>query len=388
MKINRLTLMSLFGTLLMFGASSCSDSDEPTPVPGDGRDEVYSAIVDQYLDNTVGITYTNLAAKTELLVEKLKSLRDSKTDANVKEACDVFLDARAWWERSEAFLFGPASDFGIDPHIDSWPLDRDGLVAEMNNAAHIESMAAEDGDEWAGAHLGPELLGFHGIEYILFAGGQPKAASDIPDNQLIYAIAVAGDLHNKCFQLEVSWLGDSAPKSHVERVEELELNCTVLGGDDSYGENMRRAGQAGSTYRSMTDALQAIVDGCASIVDEVGTQKIGKPHTGEDPNYIESPYSHKSITDFHDNMISVKNAYMGGIEERRDESKSIHNYIKGIDPELDARCIAAIEGALTAISRMKAPFVDNFRDPSAQTAMDACSELNEVLVEVKAALAK
>lgn len=250
-------------------------------------------------------------------------------------------------------------------------------------------MAAEDGDEWAGAHLGPELLGFHGIEYIIFADGQPKAASAIPDNELTYAIAVAGDLRNKTFQLQVSWAGaDNAPADRVQKLDDLEWAYTVANGEYSYGENMLNSGKAGSTYRSWTNAMQAIVDGAIDIVDEVGTQKIGKPHTGEDVNYIESPYSHKSITDFHDNMISVENAYMGGIEGRRDQSKSLHSYIKSVNAELDARVVAAIANAEEKIAAMKAPFVNNYTDASAATAMAACSDLVDVLTEVKAQLAK
>ena len=61
-------------------------------------------------------------------------------------------------------------------------------------------------------------------------------------------------------------------------------------------------------------AMQQIIDGCMDISDEVGTSKIGKPHTGEDKNYIESPYSENSITDFYDNILSIQNSYMGGID--------------------------------------------------------------------------
>ena len=385
MEIKKLLKLSLMAAVSV-SLAACSDNDEPTPVDdAQERDAAYAKVVDQYLDNTVTVTYSNLATEAEKLVEQLKAVRASKTDANVRKACETFLSARAWWEQSEAFLFGAAADFGIDPHIDSWPLDRDGLVSEMKNADHIASMAAEDGDEWAGNHLGPELLGFHGIEYILFANGQPKSASAIPDNELIYAIAVAGDLRNKCYQLEVSWMGSSAPKAHVEKMEELEFNTTVNGTDNSYSENMRSAGTAGSTYRTKSDAVQAIVDGCMDIVDEVGTQKIGKPHTGEDSNYIESPYSHKSITDFYDNMMSVENSYYGGLEGRRN-GESLHSYMSKQNPELDKRVCAAIEGAKTAISAMKAPFVLNYTDASAAAAMDACSTLADVLQELKDAL--
>ena len=52
------------------------------------------------------------------------------------------------------------------------------------------------------------LLGFHGIEYILFEDGSPKSVSKISDLHLTYAVAVAGDLRNRCWQLELSWRGE------------------------------------------------------------------------------------------------------------------------------------------------------------------------------------
>lgn len=390
MKINKIT-RSMLALALAVGSASCSDNNEPTD-PGTQaasmRDMAYEAVAKQYLDNTVIITYKNLADNATELVENLKAVKAAKTDANVRKACETFLAARSWWEKSEAFLFGPANDFGIDPHIDSWPLDRAGLIDEMKNSAHIEAMAAEDGDIWAGAHLGPELLGFHGIEYIIFADGQPKAAADIPDNELIYAIAVAGDLRNKTWQLELSWAGEKnvADERLKKIADELEWPYTIS--NDSYKVNMLNAGVAGSTYRTWADVMEAIVDGCMDITDEVGTMKIGKPHTGEDVNYVESPYSHKSINDFHDNMVSVENAYMGGVEGKRNTDASLHAYIASVNADLDKRCVEAINNAKTKINAMKAPFVLYYADPSAADAMDACRDLTDVLTEVKAQLTK
>lgn len=369
---------------------ACTDTDEPDyPDADDTKNTTYAKIAEQYVDHTVIPTYANLASKAEQLVEDLYILRNNKTDANVKKACESFLEARAWWEKSEAFLFGPAADFGIDPHIDTWPLDINGLTSEMNNGAHIEAMDGEDGDEWAGSHLGPELLGFHGIEYILFANGVPKAAASIPDNELIYACAVAGDLRNCCYQLHVSWAGEeNVPSEQAEKIRELELNYTVSGTGLSYRQNMLNAGKGGSIYRSKTDALQAIIDGCVTIADEVGTQKIGKPYTGEDKNYIESPYSHKSIIDFYDNVTSIENVYMGGIEGQRNSALSIHAYMEKQNKTLDERCMAAIDNAHKRINSMKAPFVLNYTDQSAGEAMRALRDLEETLAEVKAELAK
>ncbi len=365
------------------GMVSCSKDENNGSTSADTSKA--SVIASNFVDKTVAPTYTNLAAKADELVQKLQTLSASRTDANVAAACEVFLDARDWWEKSEAFLFGAATDFGIDPHIDSWPLDVDGFNNLMNSPAMLTSLAGDEGDVYAGDYLGNALLGFHGIEYILFANGQPKAASAITNNQMTYAIAVAGDLRNRCFQLEVSWLGDDAPAAHIEKVEDLELNCTLNGGY-SYGENMKNAGRAGSSYVTAIAALEAIVDGCRTIADEVGTSKIGQPYSGEDINYIESPYSQKSVIDFYNNIISIQNVYFGGVQGQRDENNSLHSFVASFNSSLDAEVVAAINNALLKIDAMPKPFVNNISDARNGEAADACGELDEVLGKLNAAL--
>ena len=345
------------------------------------------AIVKQYLNHTVYPTYASLAEKTDALVENLETLKANKTQANVNAATVTFLEARKWWEMSEAFLFGAASDFGIDPHIDSWPLDEDAFNNLMASPNMIAALATDEDGMVAGEQLGNALLGFHGIEFILFREGQPRNVNEITDDMMTYIVAVSRDLRNRCFQLEVSWNAD-APQAHKDLMEELEFNTTVNGGDNTYGNNMLQAGQAGSTFATFTNALEAIADGCLDIADEVGTSKIGKCHTGEDVTYVESPYSQKSITDFYDNITSIKNAYMGGMESQRDEALSLHAYIQDNNKELDTKVMNAIENAMTKIQAMKAPFVQFYADASAGEAMEACQELSDVMAEVKAEFGK
>ena len=371
--------------LLTVNFSSCNKDPQPTTEETNKAQK--EAIVKQYLNHTVYPTYAQLAEKTAALVGNLETLKGSMTQANVNAATATFLEARKWWEMSEAFLFGAASDFGIDPHIDSWPLDEDAFNNLMASPNMIAMLANDEDGMVAGEQLGNALLGFHGIEHILFREGQPRNVADITDDMMTYAVAVSRDLRNRCFQLEVSW-NANAPQAHKDLMEELELNITVNGGNNTYGENMLQAGQAGSTYATFTNALEAIADGCLDISDEVGTSKIGKCHTGEDVTYVESPYSQKSITDFYDNIISVKNAYMGGMEGQRDETLSLHTYLKDNNADLDTKALNAIENALTKINAMKAPFVLYYSDASAGEAMEACQDLSDVMSEVKAEFAK
>ena len=187
-----------------------------------------------------------------------------------------------------------------------------------------------------------------------------------------------------------AWAGEEyASKLNKELVkhilEDVELPVLV-GGRFSYGENMVKAGQPGSLYRSWINAMEDIVSGCNGICDEVGTSKIGKAHTGEDASYIESPYSQRSILDFHDNITSVENVYLGGIEGNR--GASLHQYMQTHNKAMDAKVLKAIDNAKNAIKSMKAPFVLNYTDAGCKTAMDACKALDETLSELKQELAK
>ena len=382
MKILKFAALIAASVVLM-GVTSCGKDK----IVEEKNKETKEAIVKQYLNQTVYPTYGSLATEAQNLVDRLEALKENKTQNNLDQATVSFLEARKWWEKSEAFLFGAASDFGIDPHIDSWPLDEDAFNNLMASPNMIEMLAGDEDGTVAGEQLGNALLGFHGIEYILFRDGQPRDVNEVNDDMLTYVVAVSRDLRNRCFQLEVSW-NENAPAEHAALMEELELNTTVNGGSNSYGTNMLLAGQAGSTYATFTNALQAIADGCIDIADEVGTSKIGKPHTGEDPHYVESPYSQKSIIDFYDNVISIQNAYMGGIISNRDEDRSLHAYIASGNTALDEKAVNAINNALEKINAMKAPFVFYYADESAGAAMEACQELSDVMAEVKDELAK
>lgn len=385
MKFNFIKSFALAAVLTMAGSLvSCSNKDD------DKDDTQMKAVAEQFVNGTVIPTYTQLANSSQQLVEALQTLKRQRTDANVQAACDVFLESRAWWEKSEAFLFGPAGDFGIDPHIDSWPLDENAFNTLMNDASMLTLLEGEDGDVAAGETFSSALLGFHGIEYILFEDGHAKSASKISDKDMIYAVAVAGDLRNRCYQLEVSWAGGNAVASHRARVEELELNHTVAGGSLSYGQNMMNAGNAGSTYSSWVGALQAICDGCKTIADEVGTSKIGKAHNGEDVTYVESPYSQQSLADFYDNILSINNVYMGGVAElnTRNADKSLHSIIADRNPDLDRKVTTTIVNALNTIKAMPAPFVNNYSDDAYDRAVEACQAIDEVFSEVISELAK
>ena len=378
-------LYAIVALTLTFGFTACSDDD------GGGDDTekelALTKISEQYVNSTVIPTYRSLADESIVLYNALVALKTSKTNANVQAVANSWIKARDYWELSEAWLYGPADDFGIDPHIDSWPLDVNALESTiLTNNTYIDRMGQEDGDVWAGDFFEDGLLGFHGIEYIIFEDGQAKDVSKITDKHLIYAVCVAGDLRNQCFRLEAAWAGlDNVSAAKKTKLQEIEAKIKYENTSYYYGEAMLTPG-ATQFCESAMDACETIIEGCVTIADEVGAMKIGEPYTGEDINYIESPYSYNSKVDFIGNIKSIQNAYLGGIEGKRGASLSA--YIKSVDSDLDEEIISAMENAIAKIEAIPFPFAKNYASNEAGKAMEACNDLGEILGKAKLALRK
>ncbi|MBP5776478.1 MAG: imelysin [Prevotella sp.] len=389
---------------LAFTACS-SDDDKKDDSKITEKEQAMEAITNKYVSNVIFPIYKSLASQTSTLFDQLVEAKSkfragTLTQADIDKICSTFIAARSAWESSESFLYGAATDFGIDPHIDTWPLDRTALAKALSSAEIIEDLDDLDdgGIDNARALVGEQQLGFHGIEFIIFRNGQNRtlaALQGIEDDEafegrnitgeqeLIFAAAVAGDLRDKCFQLEVSWLGDQAPVAHQERVEECEFPTTVAGGDASYGENMLNATKAGSTLSTWRSVMSTIlVAGCSNICAEVAGQKIGQAYLGTDPDYIESPYSQRSYFDFFDNISSIQYSLYGN-QGTTVHANSIMTYLEKYNATMAADLKAKLEAALSALSTAKAgtPFVVDSHSANAKAAMDAINTLDDALNE-------
>lgn len=317
------------------------------------------------VDAVIVPTYKSLADNTEKLEQTLNGLTvNTITQAQVDEACRLFGEARVQWERSEAFLGGAASDFSVDPTIDSWPLSRSSLHTYLTG-----SMNAEDLDD-------ESILGFHALEFILFRNGQPRKVAEFKgkdtypsfedvdgSRELTYAQQVCTLLKVRTFQLQVAWEGaTSANASRVAVVKASNLGITTEKGL-SYGEDLKKAGSANSKYSTVKDAVAQILSdeegSAAAIANEVGTAKIANPFRAGEISYVESPYSYRSITDFQDNLRSVRNVWCGNLTGQRDSNvKSFWSFFKKYGQEtINVSVVNSYVDAINAIGQMPSPFV-------------------------------
>ncbi len=353
--------------------TACNNKDPEPNV--DQLDATKTAILSQYVNGVVVPTYKSLADNSIELGELCAQLRKNPSQSLVNQACDKWIEARKYWELSEAFLFGAAGDYFIDPHIDSWPLKKSSLDEVLNNSA----LMAELDEDGAGADgfttLGYGLLGFHAVEYVLFRDGHPRDLSDITENELIYNAAVSEDLAVQAIRLEASWAGmENVSSDKQEMLEDFELEPSM-----NYGETFINAGMAGnSSYKTQLDAMVQLLQGASDISDEVGNTKITDPVNSGNVLDVESWYSWNSIADFTDNLRSVRNAYYGSLDGQVNPN-SMASYMAKNHSNVDSDLRVAIDHAINTVATMPAPFRNHLTKADTQDAVEACNALMECL---------
>ena len=373
-----LAMAAMMAAMLSFTA--CSDDDDDNNENDQSAKETFLAVTNQEMvSKTILPIYTNLMNANGQLVD---AIGEMETQADVNEACELWKKARQYWEQSESFLYGPATDFGIDPHTDTWPFDR----AAFDNYIKRYPDLVEDEDAQAivaeAIATGQSLTGFHAVEYLLFREGQPRKMADITDNEAWFCLIAAEDLYLASVKLVSAW-GGQLNEEPEEMLEDAEFESR------NYGENFVNAGKAGSTYSTITLASVQILEGCQDIIDEVAHSKIGHPYTGEDKNYIESPHAYNSIQDFYDNVLSCAFAVNGGADKSTSyTATSLMAYAMAHYPTEAAAVKAAFEEALKKVNGMKRPFVLNYQDKSAGEAIEALEALDDAIDALKVKLQK
>ncbi len=321
-------------------------------------------VVSNLVDHVIVPTYTELADETEQLEATLNGLDvNSISQKDVDKACDLFKKARKTWEQSEAFLGGAASDFDVDPTIDSWPLNRSLLLNYFSSGTMDEDMLDD-----------ASILGFHALEFILFRNGQPRNVSEFKSNdtykgftsvsgakELLYAQQVCKLLKERTFQLQVAWEGETAKNAdRVQVVKNADLEYVTSKGI-SFGENMKKAGETASTFSSLKDAIAQILSddegSAAAIANEVGTAKIANPFSAGYIFYVESPYSYNSITDFQDNIRSIRNVWYGSRSGSADGKNFYDFFVKTNKSATSSNIVTLFNDAINKIGNIPAPFV-------------------------------
>lgn len=337
--LGRLLFCALFVSLV-----SCSDDN-----PSDPSDNIEAGpVLLNITDNVIIATYADLNTKAGALETAVKTFASAPIATNLEAARTAWRETRRPWEMSEGFLFGPVDTKGLDPSLDSWPVNTVDLDAVLAGTQDL-TKSYIDG-------LDGTLKGFHTIEYLLFGTSGNKTADDFTVRELNYLIALSESLHGTAQQLEQSW--------------------TSAG--DNFGANLRNAGESGSIYLSHKAALQELAQGIVAIADEVGNGKINDPFSQQDITLEESRFSNNSKADFQDNIRSIKHIYTGDYTQA---GAGLDDIVKTKNSALDTQIKTDIDAAINAIGAIPGTFTTAITQekPAVEAAQQAVRKLQETL---------
>jgi len=264
----------------------------------------------------------------------VQNLETTPNAINLESAREAWRNAREPWEQSEGFLFGPVATEGIDPAIDSWPVNIVDLDAVLSGG-DILTKTYIDGLEGT-------LKGFHTIEYLLWGGDGNKLEADFTVREFEYLISLCESLEGETNELFTAW--DAA------------------GGN--FQENISEAGTAASIYPSQKSGLQELINGMIGIADEVANGKINDPFSTGDVTLEESRFSANSKTDFADNIRSIQNIYLGTYDGSTGDG--VRAFVEYYDANMAQELEEDIQAAIDAIEAIPGTFTEAiFANPTA-----------------------
>jgi uncharacterized iron-regulated protein len=373
MKKNVLMMgLAMMGLCAFTACSSDDDKKEESKI--EILDAEYDAIINQYVDNVVLPTYNDLKTKNTALYNAVVSFGNAPSDANFQAVCNAWLTAREPWESSEAFLFGPVADYGLDPNMDSWPLDQEAIVKLLESQQWNEMEWTGDYDEDDEAIAAAQnVRGFHTLEFLAFRDGKARTLTDT---------AIDGEAANAVYNESNA----TAWAQYMRNTAQLlvkDVTTLVDAWNNGYAASFKS--HNGGDFTSGLSCIEQLIDGCIDIAGEVGDAKIGDPYslyvsgkTTEALYAVESWYSWHSRDDYTNNILSIRNAYYGS-RDGSINANSLSKLVAKYNAPLDTKVKDAIKSAADAIQAIPQPFRNNINSSEAKAAMEACADLGDVL---------
>lgn len=297
-------------------------------------------IIKNIAEGVILATYQDMTDKTQKLNAAVQEFAKNPDQKNLDIAKQAWRNARAPWEISEAFLFGPVDSLGIDPQVDTWPLNRLDLEAVMTSGKPLTVDLVRN--------LGTNLQGYHTIEYLLFGSGienNNKPLKNFNSKQLEYLVSVSHLLAEYAAQLSYSWSNQYNPEDPKA---------------PGYAEIIANPSLQNPIYTSERAVLEEYIQGMMAILDEVGNGKIADPF-GSDIQHanvelVESPYSWNSLSDFTNNVRSVLNVYTGTYGAHK--GPGLKDFVKRKNPSLAMRVEFEILKSMQLIQKISGPSQD------------------------------
>jgi putative iron-regulated protein len=343
------TTWGIFALAISIGTSSCSNTSSPsasTPtaaIPVASASKFDKQISIDFADKIVVPTYRLFATRAKELSQSIDLYTKAPSNESLKAAQIAWVNARAVWEQTECFGFGPAKSFGYDGALDTWPINAVDLSAVVNGQEPLTIASV--------AKLKETEKGFHVIEYLLFGNNKDRQAKSLKPRELALLKLIGVD-----FAEVAGKLGDAWSKG--------------VAGQPAYRETIATAGDKGNTiYPTLTAGADQIIQGMLDSLDEVANKKIGETFEKKDSKLAESRFSLNTLTDMKHNIKGVQNVYLGEFAEGKTKGMGLTAFVAQANPALDLKIRGQFTTALAAMDKITAPFETAIENPNAAAAI-------------------
>jgi putative iron-regulated protein len=355
------------GVFMVYGLlTSCSAASNTASTSTASLDDANTSarglnrqILVDFVDKVIIPSHDLFAQRAASMSSAIAAFAQSPSDTRLKAAQQSWVEARAAWEQSECFTFGPAGSLGYDGALDTWPVNEVDFKSMLKSRDRLSANSVDK--------LKDTEKGFHVIEYLLYGQGQSRKVADLKPKDLEYLKLLGENFEKVATDLSASW-------------------SIGLQGKPAYREVFTTAGAEGNAiYPTLQAGFEEIVQGMIDSLDEVANEKIGETFTKRNPKLAESRFSFNTLADMKSNLKGAENVYLGKSPDASTNGLSLSTYIAQVNPALDSKIKAELEEAEAALDKIPGPFETAILDPKAAAAIKtAQAQLNEVreLMEV------
>jgi len=310
------------------------------------QDSFKLEIIKDFTSYVILPTYKQLAIKAEQLSQTIDNFVANPNLDTLKNAQNKWIETRIPWEQGESFAFGPADSLGYDGDLDDWPVNEVDVQGVISNNQKFTLNDIKN--------LQTTQKGFHTIELLLFGTNNNKQVQDFTSQELAYLQLLAQAFENTSQELLNSW------SKGVQGYPPYQKILTTAGNLDN------------PVYPTIQGAFEEIAQGIIGCLDEVGNDKIGIPLEAQTTDEFESRFSHTSLNDFKNNLIGVKNAYLGTLSDNShsESVQSLSLWVASQNPSLDKRVKSEIENAIASLDAIPAPIETNINNPKVLKQME------------------
>jgi predicted lipoprotein len=297
-------------------------------------------------------TYDTLVTRAAALADTLQALEAQPDAATLAPARDAWRAARAAWQQSEAFAFGPAATLRSASKLDWSPIRADRIETAIAGASAFDSAAIEN--------LGANVKGFLALEYLLFdADGDDDAvlaALNGHPRRRAYVRALGENLRDQSMLLRDAW----SPA------------------DGNFAGELATAGQGSLAYKSVKAAVDALVNQMIFLSDDIAVRQLRNPlgASGEPrPDLIVAARSGNGLADLLDGVVGIQNTYLGTYAGRGGASLSI--VVRDLSPTADTAITLAVERVLDSAARLTVPLEEavDVERPAVERTQSRASDL-------------